>query len=505
MIPYLSLSTAVSTAASTTASIALSVACALPAQVQGFEKVILPIEITYQQHNEQRPWEKLAPGQRSATGVVIKGNRILIAAQAVRNATDITAVNPQGQVFPAQVIHVDWDINLALLNVKTPGFFKGLRPARIARNVPTSGLVKAVFWNNRQLDYSEHYAHGVMVRDSRASIERSFLALDAVSDAWSQPMFSNLFGRLVGIAVSSGEEYAYAIPAEILGRYVAMTENPSEYKGFPGVESSWQFNAHKPQAEYLESKPEGIVVTEMPLGSTFRESMLPRDVLLSLDGHSIGTDGRYEDDKYGRLKFHAIVGAHKVDDIIKATVLRNGQRLQLALKLNRWRSRQPLIPWRRIQAAPPFAVRGGLVFRELDGNYMRSFGSNWKYSAPSYLAALYGREAKAQTANRRRLVILASVLPDAYNIGYHDITSHPVQTVNGQHINGIASLIAAFESPQDGFHVITLAPGAQRREIVLDATSFARAQAHILKSYAIPIAERLSEGEPTEGKLSKGN
>jgi len=72
----------------------------------------------------------------------------------------------------------------------------------------------------------------------------------------------------------------------------------------------------------------------------------------------------------------------------------------------------------------------------------------------------------------RRIVLITYVLPDPYNIGYHDVNNVAVARVNGQPVDSIADVAAAFDEPLDGFHVIEMMPNGMRHEIVLDAGTF---------------------------------
>ena len=62
-----------------------------------------------------------------------------------------------------------------------------------------------------------------------------------------------------------------------------------------------------------------------------------------------------------------------------------------------------MIPWRRDEGPPPYLVAGGLVFRELDGRYLLTWGNDWRTKASSQLRYFYDLLRQAQTPNRRSL------------------------------------------------------------------------------------------------------
>jgi hypothetical protein len=141
-------------------------------------------------------------------------------------------------------------------------------------------------------------------------------------------------------------------------------------------------------------------------------------------------------------------------------------------------------------------VAGGLVLRELDGEYLAAWGSNWVQQAPALLVARYLLERQAQRPDRRRVVIISSVLPAALNVGYQDVRDTIVERINGRPIDSLASVVHAFEQPQNGFHTLAVAPGTGWREIVLDASSLEAATSAILEQYRVPAAQRLPNQDP---------
>ena len=156
-----------------------------------------------------------------------------------------------------------------------------------------------------------------------------------------------------------------------------------------------------------------------------------------------------------------------------------------------------MIPRSRPDHAPPYLVSGGLVFRELDQDYLGAWGSGWKSSADARLVTAWELEGQAQRQDQRRLVLLSTVLPDPYNIGYHQLRDLVVEQVNGQPIASMEDLARALEQPQGGFQVVRFRPNMQRSELVLDASRLATASERILRAYDVPAPSRY-ESEPLE-------
>jgi hypothetical protein len=144
-------------------------------------------------------------------------------------------------------------------------------------------------------------------------------------------------------------------------------------------------------------------------------------------------------------------------------------------------------------------VAGGLVFRELDGDYLRSWGDKWPTRAPLQLVGRYYQKRHTQQPGRRRLVLLTAVLPSPYNVGYHDLEDAAVETINDRPIDSIPDVVEAFQRPIDGFHTIVFEPYALPRVVVLDAGQLDAATSEILEHYRIPQPSRMPSSAPPDG------
>jgi hypothetical protein len=230
----------------------------------------------------------------------------------------------------------------------------------------------------------------------------------------------------------------------------------------------------------------------MPWGSTGCDALEPRDLILSVEGHALDAMGNFEHPHYGQLAFqHILVDGHRPGDRVRFQLLRDGKTLDVDVELRRNPGADWLIPDRRDQAQPPYLVAGGLVLRELDGNYLRAWGNDWHRDAPPKLVQRYDRERESQTEERRRILILSQVLPDPHNLGYHQLANLALAEINDRRVYSVADADEAFRHPVGGFHIVKFYRDDLRREIVLDAADFEEATARILANYDIPARIRL--------------
>lgn len=458
---------------------------------------VVALTVTYQTWDPDRPWTKNNPSRRVASAVVVEGPLLLTRAHIVADQT-LIHVERDGNSRPwaARVVHRDPEIDLALIDVEDEAFFDGLAPARMARAVPSEGAVTSVRWNNRQLEAGVSRVSTVAVASNRyGNVEHHYLQArtDLESGGWAEPVFRG--SELIGITASQDSQLARVLPIEIIRSYLERVNEPSGYRGFPHLDVVWQNNQDRALTDFLRfpGEPRGVLIRRTRRGGSSCGTLQARDILLSLDGHAIDATGNFDHPRYGKLRFTQIaVEGHDAGDRIPATVWRDGREQEVSLVLRTYPSEARLIPWRSENVPPPYLVAGGLIFRVLDGDYLRTWGQDWSQNGPSGLVTRYHLQTHAQTPERRRLVMISSVLPDRYNLGYHDTSNIVVDAVNGRPVDSIEDVAEAFASPDEGFHVVRLSPNGERAEIVLDADAYESASQRILDSYGVPQAMRPS-------------
>ena len=471
---------------------------------ESYEASVVALSVTYQAWDEDRPWERTSPGSRRVNAVVVEGRYLLTTAQSIESATLVQAEKfGRGKRVPAKVLYADYEVDLALVQVEDPTFLNDLVPVRLAPASPLDGTLRSVRWRNQQLEVSASRIKRFEVQEAYfGQLRHVFLLVqtDLSGGGWSEPVFTD--GSLVGLTVSQDEQSARVIPVEILSKYLARVRDGATYNGFADLGVKWQVNEDSAMARFLGQTGErsGILVRQVPWGSTSYGVLEPRDLLLSLDGRTLDASGFYRHPRLGRLEFPQILAdEHRIGDVVPAQVLRNGKPVDVRLTLRDYPAQMDLVPVRRGTSPPPYLVAGGLVFRELDADYLRSWGREWTKSAPIQLLSRYLLSRSAQEPGRRRIVFVQQVLPSAYNIGYQEISSLPVERVNGRSVDSVAAVAEALRHPDGEFHVIEPLASRGADLIVLDAAGLEEATREILEEYGIPQAARLAEPPPSGG------
>lgn len=456
---------------------------------------VVEVSVTYQSFDEDRPWSKVNPQVRTGMAVVVDGPFLLTTAQMVRHAT-LIEVDKHGASgsTEARLVHVDPEVDLALLSISDKSFWADLKPVHLARDVPTEGTVSSVRWNNNQLEVSASRVGRLQVEDSWMGSFRFpvlLLTTDFEGGGWAEPVFND--GLFLGLTLSMDGKKSRVLPVDLIAAYLKMSRDPASYRGFTRLGLMVQANEDPAQSTFLglTGKPRGLMIRQIPAGSPAEGILKPRDLLLSLDGHAIDGAGYYEHPRYGRLSYAGIIGLHTVGETLQVEVLRDKRLLTLALPLRPFPASAQLIPVRRFDEPPPFLIAGGLVFREFDVEYLRTWGNEYMSKAPPSLVSVYFLEDSLQAPDRKKVVLLLGVLPDDFNIGYQDLADDILTEVNGRPVDSIAALDEALHHPQDGFHVFHFRQLGNRGEVVLDAAALDTATERILKAYRIPLGKRV--------------
>ena len=459
--------------------------------------------MTFQRWDQDRPWVKLNPETRRVSAVMVGSNRILTTADAVDDATFIQLVTGgKAQKARPRIERVDPTINLALLAIDdTPGL-SGLAPVVVAKRTPTSGTLRSVRWRGQQLEVAASRVIRIEVGKSLASETYHavlHLRTDLSGGGWSEPVFDG--STLVAITMSQSADESQAIPAEMLDLFLREAASGKPVSGVSTLGALYQLNRDSAINGFLgqEGDPRGILVRAVPWGTTGCGVLEPRDVLLEIGGEAIDAEGYVQHPWLGRVGFNEILAERfRPGDPVPVRVLRRGKERALTLTARAHPAGLELVPSVG-DKVPPYLIAGGFVIRELDVPYLRTWGKDWINDAPQRLLSRYLFGTKSQTPNRRRIVLLATVLPAPYNLGYQDLKDVAIERVNGRPIGKIEDVVAALERPEGRFHVFTLSAESPRDEIVVEAATLDGATTGILEAYGIPAASRLRAESLPEG------
>lgn len=427
---------------------------------------LVRVNATRQAYNLLRPWEKLAPDARRGLGSILEGNKILVTAEIVANATYIEIEMPvSGEKATAEVLAVDYEANLALLQPAAghEEFLKDLKPLELETAVRPGD----------KLDVWQIESNGTPVSTTMKITKAEtggyfldgyfFLRYEAVGSlqyrggSFTLPVVKG--DKIAGLLLSysSKSQTSNILPSSIIAHFL-KDQADGKYDGFPSLGLSFSNTLDDQFRAYLNlgSEDGGIYVSEVESDSAAAAGGIKEgDVLLAVNGQNIDSRGNYDDPVFGKLAMsHLVRGEPFVGDKIVFQVLRDGKKLDLDITLDRRDPKDYFIDPYMFDKGPKFVILGGLIFTELSVPYLQLYGEKWQSRAPIKFLQALSEPEEFQKAGCEKLIVLSRVLPTPATLGYDEINSLIVTKVNGMPINKISDIVEAAAHPENGIHRI---------------------------------------------------
>jgi hypothetical protein len=459
-----------------------------------WERSVVTIEVGRKQYDYYQPWSR-KNARIQKPGLVISDQQILTTAEEMSDRTLVRLQKGgRGRWFLGEVAWIDYHANLALVTTTEVDFWRDLKPATLNGTMPAEGNLQIVRWRAGNLENRRAEFTQFAVREGQmAAVNHVVLEADSEIQAagWGEPIVANT--HVVGLLNSQAGRACTAIPASfILG--VLEAHKNGTYHGLGYFHFYWQ-PAENPASLArlkLPGEPRGVIVIQVPNRPDSGEQVLKvQDIILRIDGFALDIQGDYEDPEYGHVMLENLSTRNKwAGDNVKLEIWRDGKPLEVTYRLPKYEYSTALVPFGTYDQEPEYVIVGGLVFQPLTDSYLQSWGGDWKTRAPFRL--LYYR-GESPAKDRPALLLMAQVLPDAYNIGYQDQKYLVVEKVNGQSVSRLSELRQALEKPLNGFHVIDFVQSDSLRRLVVAAGDAEKdATARILKRYGIDQAFHLN-------------
>ncbi|NQT92376.1 MAG: trypsin-like peptidase domain-containing protein [Lentisphaerae bacterium] len=459
---------------------------------------VVRIHVTIQREDYTQPWQAHRHGKASGTGFLIKGRRILTNAHIVSD-TRFIEVQKDGDPhrYVARVEFVAHDCDLATLVVDDPRFFEGTTPVKFARSLPelndTVTVVGYPLGGDRisitegvvsRIDYSLYAHSGVD--------HHLVLQVDAAINPGNSGGPVLYKGRVVGLAFQGlawAENIGYAIPIPVLRHFLDDIEDGT-YNGYPELGAAI-FNTRNEALRKslgLSDETTGVAVYYLdPFGSAVGH-ILPRDVLLGIDGRPIARDGTI------RMNGNSILFAELLErkqwgDNASFRVLRKGQIMDIEVPLTN--PHDPFAFRHTYDRKPEYFILGGLVFSPLNRGYLRriSRSSDDNTRQLVYYSGYIKEDGLYE--DKQQVVVLIRRLHHPVNTYAESFMNGIVDSVNEVPIGGLQDLKRAAAVPLEGYHVIRFA--GMDDSLVLDANAAAESGVDIRERYEIPANEHFEE------------
>jgi len=448
---------------------------------------VVKVEVTSSEPDFILPWQNLRSSDISGSGVVISGNRILTNAHNVADAT-VVAVRKKNNdtLFPAKVMFVNHECDLALLTVDDPKFFADITPMEFAETPPPQSLVVAAGYplGGEGLSLTQGIISRIEVR--RYAQSWMFL-LTAQVDAAINPGNSGgpvlCDGKIVGIAFqgnNSGENLGYMIPSDVIKHFFKDIED-GRVDGFGGLGFQYIELDNPDTRAYLKMSPEqtGIMVSKVHPG-TDKNAIKVNDVVLAVDGKSVANNGNIRLPDGQTRHFITVANNKQLGEKVALTLLRDGKIVNSELTVRKLHGQvEPFM----YDTRPEYYIVGGLVFTRLSHSYLLACGKN----RPDRLLRKLDNEKDSPDDS---VVVLSLVLGDEANIGYHLLMARELVAVNGVKIRNLRHLVELVDNCKDEYITFNF---AEDLPVILNLKHLREANPRILERYRVPADRYLKK------------
>jgi len=458
---------------------------------QNITSSIVKIYTVFNKHSYFRPWQMMGQESLSGSGCIIKGNRILTNAHVVADAMFIQVKRAgMAKKYTAEVEIVAHECDLAILGVKDKYFFAGAVPIEIGE-LPEVGDTVATFGfpeGGEELAFTE----GVVSRVEHLGYVHSQANLlccqiDAAINPGSSggPVIED--DRIVGVSFQAGygENIGYMVSVPVINHFLEDIKD-GKYEGIPSLGVSWQKIENPDMRHFYNMREEhnGVLLNKIYPESPAEGILKPGDIILTVDGIDVASDGTIRFRENERTSFIYVIQSKFIGETAEFEILREGkvqkEKIKLPIPTNYCR----LVPHEQYDEVSRYYIAGGMVFQPLTENYLNVRLDDDEYDPTNIFNLFPYYETGEPTEERREIVVLASVLADEINVGYHDLRDVVISHVNGKKVSTLEDLIAAVEGNSGAYHVFVDERG---KEIVLDKKKTDARNELIVKRYQIPF------------------
>ncbi|KAL3696064.1 hypothetical protein R1sor_010140 [Riccia sorocarpa] len=432
------------------------------------------------------PWQNKPQREITGSGFVISNRRILTNAHVVADQTYVV-VRKHGSPtkYRAEVQAVGHECDLALLRIEEEEFWQGIRSLQLG-DIPYLQESVAVVGYPQGGD-NISVTGGVVSRVEPTQYVHGAAHLMAIQiDAAINPGNSGgpalMEDKVVGVAfqnLAGAENIGYIIPVPIIDHFLEDVEERNRYVGFCSLGLTCQATENAQLREHLNMAPglTGVLVSKIQKLTDTYQWIKKDDVLLAFDGSPIANDGTVHFRNRERISFDHLVSMKKAGEKARLTVLREGNTLDVHVKLAPLR---PLVPIHQFDRLPSYFIFAGLVFTPLTQPYLHEYGEDWYNTSPRRLC----NRALTATLEKpgEQLVILSQVLMDEINAGYERLAELQVMKVNGVEVHNLRHLTELVESCTSSSLRFDLDDG---RVVVLNFRDAKEASLRILQRHRI--------------------
>ena len=458
------------------------------------QKSLVRITATEVEPDYRAPWNSGGIQRGVGAGFVIEGNRIMTNAHVVSNSRYLT-VERDGDPnkYPATVLFIAHDCDLALLKVASADFFKNMTPLTFGgipelesvvsaygyplggeRMSVTTGIVS-------RIDF-QLYTHSSI--DQHLAVQISAQINPGNSGG---PVMQN--AKVVGVAFQGytgdvAQGVAYMIPTPVIQRFLTDIKD-GHYDKYVDLGLTYTKLQNPAQRHFLGLKDDdrGVLVGTVIAAGPSAKGVQSGDVLLSIDDHPIASDATVELEGE-RVEMPEVVERKFKGDVVKLEILRDKKTVTVSIGLG------SVWPYAYLAHAydvrPRYVVYGGLLFQPLTLDLIDAYQPT-DIRIRHYFDFFVTEQIYLE---HPEVIVLTNILPDPSNSYLAPYRASIVDEINGQKIGTLTDLAKAFSETPDRFVVRMIGDGPP---LVLDPKEVESARERIKTRYNVVSEQNLEE------------
>lgn len=474
--------------------VAVPVPVAPPKPNGPVQKSLVRITATEVAPDYRAPWNAGIIGRGVGAGFVIEGNRIMTNAHVVSNSRYLT-VERDGDPnkYPARVLFVAHDCDLALITVDSPNFYKNMLALKFGgipelestvsaygypiggeRMSVTTGIVS-------RIDF-QLYTHSSI--DQHLAIQISAQINPGNSGG---PVMQNT--KVVGVAFQGysgdvAQGVAYMVPTPVLNRFLKDVSD-GRYDGYVDLGITYGKLQNPAQRKFLGLKDDGrgVLVETVVAAGPCAKILRPGDVLLAIDNHPVASDGNVELEGE-RVEMPEVVERKFKRDSVKFDIWRDKQSTSGSVQLD---TVPPyLMQSHKYDVRPRYVVYGGLLFQPLSLDLLEAYQPTdlrLRHFFDFYVLEQLYRE-------HPDVVVLTNILPDPINSYLAPYRGGIVDSINGKKIHTLEEFGQTLAEPAERLVIDLIGDGPP---LVLDPKQVEAARERIKQRYNVVREQNLQE------------
>src|SRR6266699_2577101 len=426
------------------------------------QKSLVRITATAVEPDYKAPWNAGAIQRGVGAGFVIEDKRILTNAHVVSNSRYLT-VERDGDPnkYPAKVLFIANDCDLALITVDAPNFFKNIVP-----------LIDFQLYTHSSID--QHLAVQISAQINPGNS--------------GGPVMQN--GKVIGVAFQGysgdvAQGVAYMIPTPVMNRFLKDITN-GHYDEYPDLAITYAKLQNPAQRKFLglTDDDRGVLVSSVVAAGPSDGILKSGDVLLTIDDHSIASDGNVELEGEP-ADFQEVVERKFKGGSVNLDIWRDKQ--PMTVKIDFVKTAWPyLIQGHSYDVRPRYVLYGGLLFQPLNLDLLeanRSTDLRLRHFFEYFiLEQLYLQHPD--------VIVLANIFPDPINTYLAPYRGGIVDEINGKKIRTLDELARTFDEAPERIVIRMIGDGPP---LVLDRNKVEAARERIKTRYNVSKEQNLEE------------